>query len=979
MTQLRRLACMLCVLALSLFLAACGGGGNPSLPGSTAAPEVPEGVDPALWQSMLTELEQVRSDAGRTREISMAPRELGNRVTQIGTEDSGDGGVNVGWYYQNTGDYDQNGQVTISDLTPVGVGFQATAASSGWFTKGAADGDHNGEVNLADITPIGVHFGNAVTGYIVEHTTTPQFLGSYTPVAEILFSEGTPVTAKVPSAISLPTEIKQVYFEVRIDSLNPGDSYGIRPYFETNGVRELGIASYETKPPGESIGWPMSGGDTGHTSLSDTYFGTHSTVLYNTGGFSDGFSSLPAYDENDNFYVGTADGRLLKFNDSGAQLWQYDLGWRVNDVRYYGGEFGVLALHDNGYSFISSAGELIAEQHIGRILSRPVSFFKDAATENIAGVTSAGLVFGLHLVNGSGVQQAFTHEFAAPAPGNIVSSGLRVFVVLKGTGGADDMLVSVDLAGLNPLTHQSSAGISPWLAVSTDERVWASLDGASLQSWLPDGSMDAAAVPAAGVWGSFIADTSQDRLLIANDDSGSWSIVDWSTATDSETDSQPVDQPVLRLLDSGATVAALFGDGSLRSFDNILTQRWSVNPVLDMQRLDDVRIDFNPAFGSDGLVSLISTPRLSALDNADGAVELDRGERLNEARLNIAMQSGNAQLLGRLVNNLDGQLQLTDAPQTVLGGPLSASGVRATSSVLTVIPLSPTENRRRLAVSFRPDIPEFEANRVADGLRGFSGTDSTCGVAVYEEDGKLAWDEFFDNEVIGAPSFSFRRLLFCSTNSVDSTHRMFCLTEATGAELWSAPLDSAAAAVPVADDDAQAYVVTESGTVHKLNEQGQDVWEESHPLPTTGLLLHSGLLLYGTADGIVAIDISDGSLAWSENLPGGLDATPALNSLGSLACVTTDGDLYLVDHVAADHTPQLLFDGEGRAESQPVCDGSGLVAWLTTDGILHCSDLGGNLLYELDTYSTFRQELSVGPDGTLYAVDELGRVAVIGQ
>ena len=87
----------------------------------------------------------------------------------------------------------------------------------------------------------------------------------------------------------------------------------------------------------------------------------------------------------------------------------------------------------------------------------------------------------------------------------------------------------------------------------------------------------------------------------------------------------------------------------------------------------------------------------------------------------------------------------------------------------------------------------------------------------------------------------------------------------------------------------------------------------------------------------------------------------------------------MLDITGADHTPQLLFDGEGSCESQPVCDGSGLVAWLTMDGMLHCSDLGGNLLYEIDTYTTFRQELSVGPDGTLYAMDELGRIAVIGQ
>ncbi|MCB1221695.1 MAG: PQQ-binding-like beta-propeller repeat protein [Planctomycetales bacterium] len=979
MIQMRRLAACGCLTAIILLFASCGGGSSSPDPQQQSLP-VPQGVDGALWQQMQDELQQVRVEAGRDREVSMAPRELGNRVSQIGTEDSGDGGSFVGWYYQNTGDYDLNGQVTISDLTPVGVGFQSTEGSSGWFTKGVADGDRNGEVNLADITPIGVHFGNAVTGYIVEHTTTPQFLGSYQPVAEVLFSEGTPITAKVPSAISLPTETKQVYFEVKLDSLAPGDAYGIRPYFESNGVRELGIASYETKPPGESVGWPMAGGDAQHSGLSDTYFSTHGQVLYNTGGLNLGYSTTPAFDENDNYYLGTTDGRVLKLNENGGELWSVDLGWRVNDLQYFGGEFGVMALHDNGYTFLDATGSVLEQQAVGRVLSRPATFFKDASTENIAGVTASGLVFGLHLINGSGVQQSFEHDFAAPAPGNIVSSGLRLFVVLKGTDGADDSIVTLDFAGLNPQSIQSSSGIDPRLAVGADDRVWANLNGASLQSWLPDGSMDAAAVPASGLWGAFTTDTTEDRLLVANDDSGSWSIVDWDTATNSETDSQPVDQPVIQLLDSGATIAGLFGDGSVRSFDNILTQRFKASPLVDMERLQDVRIDFNPAIGSDGRLSLISMPRLGGIDNADGTILVDRGQMLNESRLNIAMQAGNASVLDRLLSGLEGQLQLTGEPQLTLGGPLDNDpDIRATSSVLTEIPLSPTQKRRRVGITFRTDVPVFEPTRKTESLRSASSGTGVCGVAMFEDDGSIAWDEFYDDEEISAPSFSFRRLLLNGSNLVSGTHRVFCLTEATGAELWSKEIDSAAAAVPVSDDDAQAYVVTESGTVHRLNEQGQDVWQESHPLPTSGLVLSGSLLFYGTADGVVAIDISDGALAFSENIPGGISATPAIGSDGSLVCVSSEGDLYMLDITGADHTPQLLFDGEGSCESQPVCDGSGLVAWLTMDGMLHCSDLGGNLLYEIDTYTTFRQELSVGPDGTLYAMDELGRIAVIGQ
>ena len=71
------------------------------------------------------------------------------------------------WYYENTGDYDQNGEVNIADLTPLGVNF----GNSGPFAEDSAqwmvDGDHNGEINLADITPIGINFGERVDGYVI--------------------------------------------------------------------------------------------------------------------------------------------------------------------------------------------------------------------------------------------------------------------------------------------------------------------------------------------------------------------------------------------------------------------------------------------------------------------------------------------------------------------------------------------------------------------------------------------------------------------------------------------------------------------------------------------------------------------------------------------------------------------------------------------------------------------------------------------
>jgi hypothetical protein len=74
---------------------------------------------------------------------------------------------NFAWYYRNQGDYNQNGEVGISDLTPIAVHFGKSQA--GGFAESSVesvvDGDGNGIINISDISPIGVGFGRRVTSF----------------------------------------------------------------------------------------------------------------------------------------------------------------------------------------------------------------------------------------------------------------------------------------------------------------------------------------------------------------------------------------------------------------------------------------------------------------------------------------------------------------------------------------------------------------------------------------------------------------------------------------------------------------------------------------------------------------------------------------------------------------------------------------------------------------------------------------------
>ena len=75
--------------------------------------------------------------------------------------------MTVSWYHDLSGDYDQNGEVNIADLTPLTRHFGESAVGS-WEDNSiqeVLDGDGNREINLADITVIARFFGNRIDGF----------------------------------------------------------------------------------------------------------------------------------------------------------------------------------------------------------------------------------------------------------------------------------------------------------------------------------------------------------------------------------------------------------------------------------------------------------------------------------------------------------------------------------------------------------------------------------------------------------------------------------------------------------------------------------------------------------------------------------------------------------------------------------------------------------------------------------------------
>ncbi|HES58715.1 MAG TPA: hypothetical protein ENO21_04730, partial [Firmicutes bacterium] len=93
-------------------------------------------------------------------------------VRDLEAVDNNDGSATLGWSERNTGDYDLNGEVNISDITPVGKNFNKVygTESPDYAQLEVVDGDDNFEVNISDLTPIGLNFGSIITGYNVYRT-----------------------------------------------------------------------------------------------------------------------------------------------------------------------------------------------------------------------------------------------------------------------------------------------------------------------------------------------------------------------------------------------------------------------------------------------------------------------------------------------------------------------------------------------------------------------------------------------------------------------------------------------------------------------------------------------------------------------------------------------------------------------------------------------------------------------------------------
>jgi hypothetical protein len=113
---------------------------------------------------------------------------------------SWDGVDTLSWYYVSTGDYNQDSEVSLPDVTVVGIHFKETGPFDFETAQGVVDADNNGEINGADLVNIARYMGSRVIRYNVysslDEADYPESNGGpngggATKLGAVLFEDGT--------------------------------------------------------------------------------------------------------------------------------------------------------------------------------------------------------------------------------------------------------------------------------------------------------------------------------------------------------------------------------------------------------------------------------------------------------------------------------------------------------------------------------------------------------------------------------------------------------------------------------------------------------------------------------------------------------------------------------------------------------------------------------------------------------------------
>ena len=243
----------------------------------------PDGVDAELFAELKDALAAgltTNNQKPTTARFACAPPAGDeNRVTDLAITDNGGGNYTLSWHYRNLGDYDQNGTVGISDITPIAMHYSETydREMEPDCLLAVIDGSANSVIEIADITPIAMNYGVSCAGYRVQGQTAP---GSWTDIYSVQFSLSHTEAGRLQFSYDLGAPARDFYRVVPYDASGlegirstvapetasqPPNILGLSPHGGISGESVVFSAIVEGSEP-LSYAWDFGGGATPNTS-----------------------------------------------------------------------------------------------------------------------------------------------------------------------------------------------------------------------------------------------------------------------------------------------------------------------------------------------------------------------------------------------------------------------------------------------------------------------------------------------------------------------------------------------------------------------------------------------------------------------------------------------------------------------------------------------------------------------------------------
>ncbi|MDQ3024236.1 MAG: PKD domain-containing protein, partial [bacterium] len=195
---------------------------------------LPVGADSGDWSTLKKAMRVMLQQQLEGKTTLQAP--ASNASASILTLDNGT--LELSWDYASQGDYDQNRETNIADLSALATHFGENTGGAGPFPRDSVlsvvDGDSNGEINIADVGPIGANFGRRVITYQVlasldladfpATNNAPDGSGAEErAVVDFAEAQGSPVQSRLRYTFTLPSADLAWFYWVRpLDGTSEG-------------------------------------------------------------------------------------------------------------------------------------------------------------------------------------------------------------------------------------------------------------------------------------------------------------------------------------------------------------------------------------------------------------------------------------------------------------------------------------------------------------------------------------------------------------------------------------------------------------------------------------------------------------------------------------------------------------------------------------------------------------------------------------